>query len=261
MVQVDDVVFGGNDLVLIAGPCAVESPEQIDAVAAAAAACGAQVLRGGGYKVRTSAASFQGLGREGYRLLGDAARRHGLLAVSEVLCPQHVAEAADDLDVLQIGARSMQVVPLLRAAGQSGKPVLLKRGFGSTIDEWLAAAEYVLAEGNRDVILCERGIRTFETATRFTLDVSAVAIARARSGLPVVVDPSHAAGDRRWVRPLTLAGIAAGADGVMLEVHPDPASARSDGGQSLALGDLGPLAADAARVAAALGRGFGRQRG
>ncbi len=258
MVRVANVEFGGREIVLIAGPCAVESRAQIQAAADCAVACGAQLLRGGGYKVRTSATSFQGLGLEGYRLLHEAAAARGLLSVSEVLSGEQVDEAVPLVDVLQVGTRSMQSVPLLKAAGRSGRPVLLKRGFGSRIDEWLAAAEYILNEGNPNVVLCERGIRTFETATRFTLDVAAIPIAKERTGLPVIVDPSHASGDRRYVTALTLAGIAAGADGVMLEVHPSPEAALSDGPQSLTPDGLRALVAAAAPVAQALGRTFGR---
>jgi len=253
---VGEVDIGGSVLVLMAGPCSVESRDQILAAAAAAAASGARFLRGGARKVRTSPASFQGLGLEGYRLLHQAASAYGLLTVSEVQCQEHLEEADGLIDLLQIGARSMQNIPLLRAVGKSGKPVLLKRGLASTVDEWLAAAQYILEAGNPNVILCERGIRSFETATRFTLDVSAIPIAKKRSGLPVVVDPSHAAGKRSLVLPLALAGVAAGADGLLIEMHPNPGAALSDGPQSLTPEELLAVAAAAVPVARAVGRDF-----
>ena len=253
-VQIRDCVLGGQELVVMAGPCSIESRAQIFQAAEVVAASGGRFLRGGAFKVRTSPTAFQGLGWDGWKLLREAADAHGLLTVSEVLDEEQIEGARRYVDVAQIGSRNMQNVPLLRALGRSRLPVLLKRGFGCTIDEWIHAAEYVLREGNDAVVMCERGIRTFETATRFTLDVAAVPIAKARLGLPVVVDPSHAAGKRDWVESLTLSGIACGADGLLIETHPDPAQALSDGPQAVALSDFPALVAKARRVAEALGR-------
>jgi 3-deoxy-7-phosphoheptulonate synthase len=234
-VRVGNVVFGGDAPVLIAGPCSVESEQMILDVAASVAQAGADMLRGGAYKPRTSPYEFQGLGVKALRYLAEARERTGLPVVTEVLSWEEVPLVARFADMLQSGARNMQNFALLRAAGRSGKPVLLKRGAGNTIDEWLLAAEYILADGNPNVVLCERGIRTFERATRNTLDLNAVAVARERSHLPVVVDPSHAAGLRSLVTPLGLGALAAGACGLIVEVHPDPDSALSDGAQSLDL--------------------------
>ena len=232
-VRVRDVTFGGESPVLIAGPCSVESEAMILETAAAVAAAGGDMLRGGAYKPRTSPYDFQGLGVRGLRYLADARERTGLPVVTEVLSWEEVPVVAHFADMLQIGARNMQNFSLLRAASRSGMPILLKRGAGATIEEWLMAAEYVLAEGNPNVVLCERGIRTFERATRHTLDLNAVALVRERTHLPVVVDPSHAAGVRSLVIPLSAASLAAGAAGLIVEVHPDPANAMSDGAQSL----------------------------
>ena len=209
---------------MMAGPCAIESREQIQQVAEVVASCGARFLRGGAFKVRTSPTAFQGLGWDGWKLLREAADAHGLLTVSEILDEGQIEPARRYVDFAQIGSRNMQNIPLLKALGRSRMPVMLKRGFGCTIDEWIHAAEYILHEGNQDVVLCERGIRTFETATRFTLDVAAVPIAKQRLGLPVIVDPSHAAGKLDWVESLTLAGVACGADGLLVETHPEPAA-------------------------------------
>jgi chorismate mutase/prephenate dehydratase len=233
VVQVRDLKFGGRSPVLIAGPCSVESEAMILETAAAVAQAGGDMLRGGAYKPRTSPYDFQGLGVKGLRYLADARERTGLPVVTEVLSWEEVPVVAHFADMLQIGARNMQNFSLLRAASRSGKPILLKRGAGATIEEWLMAAEYVLAEGNPNVVLCERGIRTFERATRNTLDLNAVALVRERTHLPVIVDPSHAAGVRSLVTPLSLGALAAGACGLIIEVHPDPAHAMSDGAQSL----------------------------
>jgi 3-deoxy-7-phosphoheptulonate synthase len=233
VVTVRHVRFGGDTSVLIAGPCSVESEAMILETAAAVAQSGGDMLRGGAYKPRTSPYDFQGLGVKGLRYLADARERTGLPVVTEVLSWEEVPVVAQFADMLQIGARNMQNFSLLRAASRSGKPILLKRGAGATIEEWLMAAEYVLAEGNPNVVLCERGIRTFERATRHTLDLNAVALVRERTHLPVIVDPSHAAGVRSLVPPLSLAALAAGACGLIVEVHPDPAAAMSDGAQSL----------------------------
>jgi 3-deoxy-7-phosphoheptulonate synthase len=243
VVQVRGVRFGGPSPVLIAGPCSVESEAMILETAASVAQAGADMLRGGAYKPRTSPYDFQGLGVKGLRYLADARERTGLPVVTEVLSWEEVPVVAHFADMLQIGARNMQNFSLLRAASRSGKPVLLKRGAGATIEEWLMAAEYVLAEGNPNVVLCERGIRTFERATRHTLDLNAVALVRERTHLPVVVDPSHAAGVRSLVTPLSMAALAAGACGLIVEVHPDPAQAMSDGAQSLDM----PMFAELAR--------------
>jgi 3-deoxy-7-phosphoheptulonate synthase len=253
-VQIRDCAVGGPELVVMAGPCSIESRGQIFEVAEVVAASGCRFLRGGAFKVRTSPSAFQGLGWDGWKLLREAADANGLLTVSEILDEDQIEEARRYVDFAQIGSRNMQNVPLLRALGRSRIPVLLKRGFGCTIDEWIHAAEYVLREGNDAVVLCERGIRTFETATRFTLDVAAVAIAKARLGLPVVVDPSHAAGKRDWVETLTLSGIACGADGLLIETHPEPAKALSDGPQAVVLAEFPALMEKARRVADALGR-------
>ncbi|MFL5449831.1 MAG: 3-deoxy-7-phosphoheptulonate synthase [Gemmatimonadales bacterium] len=233
VVAVRDLRFGEGSPVLIAGPCSVESEAMILETAHAVAQAGGDMLRGGAYKPRTSPYDFQGLGVKGLRYLADARERTGLPIVTEVLSWEEVPVVAHFADMLQIGARNMQNFSLLRAASRSGKPILLKRGAGATIEEWLMAAEYVLAEGNPHVVLCERGIRTFERATRHTLDLNAVALVRERTHLPVIVDPSHAAGVRSLVTPLSVGSLAAGACGLIVEVHPDPAHAMSDGAQSL----------------------------
>ena len=243
VVRIGDVAVGGPEPVLIGGPCSVESREQIHACAAAVRAAGGVMLRGGCFKPRTSPYSFQGLGYDGLDLLVEAGREHGLPIVTEVLHTSDVQRVAELADVLQIGARNMQNFALLREVGLTQRPVLLKRGMMSSIDEWIAAAEYILAQGNQDVILCERGIRTFETATRGTLDLTAIPVVRERTHLPVIVDPSHAAGVRRWVAPLARAALAAGAQGVMVEMHPNPDEALSDGAQSLTAEGLMRLAA------------------
>jgi len=233
IVKVRHLEFGGERPVLIAGPCSVESREMILETAEAVAAAGGDMLRGGAFKPRTSPYDFQGLGVKGLRYLAEARERTGLPIVTEVLSWEEVPLVAQFADMLQIGARNMQNFSLLRAAARSGVPVLLKRGAGATIEEWLMAAEYVLAEGNPNVVLCERGIRTFERATRHTLDLNAVVLVRERSHLPVVVDPSHAAGVASLVTPLAEASLAAGASGLIVEVHPNPKQAMSDGPQSL----------------------------
>jgi 3-deoxy-7-phosphoheptulonate synthase len=242
IVQVGPLAIGTYKPVLIAGPCSVESREMLLDCAKAVADAGAQMLRGGAFKPRTSPYDFQGLGARGLKFLAEARELTGLPVVTEVLSWDEVPIVARYADVLQIGARNMQNFALLRAAGRSGKPILLKRGGGATIDEWLMAAEYILADGNENVILCERGIRTFERATRHTLDLNGVALARERTHLPVIVDPSHAAGIRSIVPALAMAGLAAGAHGVLVEVHPDPDHALSDGQQSLDLPAFAVLA-------------------
>jgi 3-deoxy-7-phosphoheptulonate synthase len=232
VVQVRHLAVGGPEPVLIAGPCSVESREMILETAELVADAGGDMLRGGAFKPRTSPYDFQGLGVKGLRYLAEARERTGLPVVTEVLSWEEVPLVAKFADMLQIGARNMQNFTLLRAAARSGLPILLKRGAGATVEEWLMAAEYVLAEGNPNVVMCERGIRTFERATRHTLDLNAVTLVRERSHLPIIVDPSHAAGVRSLVTPLAMASLAAGASGLIVEMHPDPSKAVSDGAQS-----------------------------
>lgn len=253
-VKVDDVVIGGRELVVMAGPCSVESREQILAAADAVRAAGARILRGGAFKPRSSPYSFQGLGKQGLQLLAEARDRTGLKVVTEVVAPEDVDLVAEYADVLQIGARNMHNYRLLSAVGMQPRPVLLKRGMMSTVDEMLLAAEYVVAGGNPRVVLCERGIRTFETSSRNTLDLCAVPILKERTHLPVIVDPSHAAGRREWVPALARAAVAAGADGLIVEVHPDPPSAASDGRQSLTPEGFVNLMDDLRTLADAVGR-------
>ncbi len=241
-VRVGEVEIGlGSQLAVMAGPCAVESRDQLLETARSVAREGARVLRGGAWKPRTSPYSFQGLGLPALEILSEARQETGLPVISEVGDPADVEMFDAHVDILQVGARNMQNFALLKAVGQSRHPILLKRGPSSTIEEWLLAAEYILSAGNPNVILCERGIRTFETATRNTLDLSAVPVLRMKTHLPIVVDPSHGTGARALVGPMALAGAAVGADGLLIEVHPDPANAKSDGDQSLALDEFGAL--------------------
>ncbi|MFI5232378.1 MAG: 3-deoxy-7-phosphoheptulonate synthase [Gemmatimonadales bacterium] len=247
-------VFGGEDLVVIAGPCSVEGREMLVACAHAVRAAGASMLRGGAFKPRTSPYAFQGLGERGLQLLAEARAETGLPVVTEVLDPRQVELVAEHADMLQIGARNMQNFALLAEVGLSRRPVLLKRGMSATVAELLLAAEHVMARGNTQVVLCERGIRTFETATRNTLDVGAVAVLKRETHLPVIVDPSHAAGRADLVAPLALAAIAAGADGLIVETHPNPAAARSDGDQSLTFDAFEALVRQLRAFAMAAGR-------
>ena len=233
VIDVGGVLIGGENLVVMAGPCAVESREQLLESAHIVKNAGAQILRGGAYKPRTSPYSFQGLEEQGLKYLAEARAETGLKIVTEVVDTQSVPVVAEYADILQIGARNMQNFQLLKSAGRSGKPVLLKRGIAATIDEWLNAAEYIMNEGNYQVIMCERGIRTFETYTRNTLDLSAVAVLKNICHLPVIADPSHGTGHWKLVRPMARAAVAAGADGLIVEVHPKPDEAMSDGMQSL----------------------------
>lgn len=256
-VRAGGVTIGGTEIIVMAGPCSVESEAQIGSIARAVAASGARILRGGAFKPRTSPYGFQGLGEEALRLLAEAGQDSGLPVVSEVVGAEDVDLVARYADLLQVGARSMQNFRLLAACGRQHKPVLLKRAHMATIDEFLHAAEYVVAHGNPRVVLCERGIRTFETATRNTLDVSAVPVLRERSHLPVVVDPSHAAGKREWVPALARAAIAAGADGLLVEVHHDPDRALSDGRQSLTTDGFDATMRGLRRIAEAVDRGWG----
>ncbi len=248
------VCFGGEKIVLIGGPCAVESQKQITDTAKAVAKAGAAMLRGGAWKPRTSPYDFQGLKEEGLVMLAEARKVTDLPIVTEVLDPRDVEKVSAVADMLQIGSRSVQNFPLLREVGASNKPVLLKRGMMTTIEEWLAAAEYILAAGNSQVVLCERGIRTFETALRNTLDVGAVAVLKHITHLPVIVDPSHAAGDFRYVAALARAAIAAGADGLLVESHWRPAEALSDACQSLTPEQFQEMTDQCRSVAAAIGR-------
>lgn len=240
-VKVGNHIIGPDTLTIMAGPCAVESEEQLMEIAAAVKKAGAQFVRGGAYKPRTSPYSFQGLEEEGLRYMAEAKKAYGLNTICEVINEAAIAAAAKYVDMIQIGARNMQNFHLLREAGKSGLPVLLKRGLAATIDEWLNAAEYIIAEGNPNVVLCERGIRTYETATRNTLDLSAICVIREKSHLPIIVDPSHATGVASYVAPLAKAAVSCGADGLMLEVHNDPEHALSDGPQSLRFHEFAQL--------------------
>ncbi len=253
-VRIGDVATGQGRFVVAAGPCGVESREQLRDAAAIAHRHGAQVLRGGAFKPRTSPYSFQGLGEEGLELLAEARAATGMPIVTEVTAPELVETVAATADMLQIGARNSQNFALLAEAGKSGKPVLFKRGLSTSISEFLQAAEYVLSQGNPNVVLCERGIRTFETSTRFTLDISAVPVLKELTHLPVWVDPSHAAGRRPLVPALTLAAAAAGADGVIVEVHAKPEDAKSDAAQQLDDGEFAALMTQLRGVVAAVGK-------
>lgn len=241
VIDVDGVEVGGDEPVTMAGPCAIESEEQVDTIAEKVANHGASILRGGAFKPRTSPYSFQGLGEEGLKYMRRAADKHGLKMVTEVMGKSQVGLVSRYSDILQIGSRNMQNYNLLREVGRTNRPVLLKRGFASTVEEFLMAAEYVMSEGNEDVILCERGIRTFSDETRFTLDLSVVPVIKEESHLPIVIDPSHSTGVRDKVIPMARAGIAAGADGMIVEVHHEPENAKSDGPQSLRPGQFAEL--------------------
>lgn len=243
-IKVGNYEIGPDTLTIMAGPCAVETEEQLMEIARAVKKAGAQFVRGGAYKPRTSPYSFQGLEEEGLRYMEEAKKETGLATICEVISEAAIEAAAKYVDMIQIGARNMQNFQLLREAGRSGLPVLLKRGLAATIDEWLNAAEYIIAEGNSNVVLCERGIRTYETTTRNTLDLSAVPVIRSKSHLPIIVDPSHATGVSAYVPPLAKAAVACGADGLMIEVHNDPAHALSDGSQSLTFSQFEEMMAD-----------------
>ena len=254
LVHIGDVVIGGPRVIIIAGPCAVESRDQLLSTARYVTGVGASILRGGTFKPRTSPFSFQGLGEEGVRLLGEAGREVGVPVVSEITDPHFLDMMIEHVDMLQVGARNMQNYALLHAVGQSEKPCMLKRGLAATVTEWLQAADYLLAAGGTHVVLCERGIRSFEDSTRFTLDVSSVGVVKKNSHLPIIVDPSHAAGHYELVPSLARAAVAAGADGLLMEVHPDPANALSDGLQSLTFSDFERLMGDLRAIAEAIGR-------
>jgi 3-deoxy-7-phosphoheptulonate synthase len=252
----DDVAIGGKRVVMIAGPCSIESEEQIYTTAKAVKASGAQFLRGGAYKPRTSPYSFQGMELEGLKIMRDAALQYDLKVVSEIVSESDLDKSLDYIDMIQIGARNAQNFRLLKEVGKAMKPVLLKRGIAQTIDEWLGSAEYVMSEGNYEIVLCERGIRTFETATRNTLDISAIPVLKAKTHLPVIVDPSHAAGLVAYIPSLSRAAIAAGADGLLVEVHPNPRCAVSDALQQLTPDQFASLCQEIRQVAKAIGREY-----
>jgi 3-deoxy-7-phosphoheptulonate synthase len=254
VIRIGEVEIGGDRVVTMAGPCSVESRDQIERSAEAVARAGASVIRGGAFKPRSSPYAFQGLGEEGLQLLRAAADRNGLLVISEVMDQTQIPLIAQYADILQVGARNMQNFNLLRELGKRRKPVLLKRGIAATIEELLLSAEYILAGGNYDVILCERGIRTFETYTRNTMDISAIPVVKKLSHLPIVADPSHGTGRRNKVAPMARAAVAAGADGLLVEVHPDPDHALSDGAQSLRPEQFHELMAQLRIIAPAVGR-------
>ena len=257
VIDVDGVKIGGNELVIMAGPCSVENREQLFEAARAVRKCGAKILRGGAFKPRTSPYDFQGLGEEGLKLLREAADEFGMKVVTEIVESSDIPLLENYSDILQVGARNMQNFQMLKALGKSRKPVMLKRGLSATISEWLNAAEYIASGGNEKVIFCERGIRTYETFTRNTLDLSAVAAIKELSHFPIIVDPSHGTGRRKMIAPMSRAAIAAGADGLMIEVHPHPEVALSDGNQSLTPADFERLMADIEAVANAVGRTLG----
>lgn len=257
VISIGDVKIGGGELVVMGGPCAVESPEQIDEIARLVKAAGGQVLRGGAFKPRTGPYSFQGVGVEGLVMMAEAGKKHGLLTITEVMTPEYVDVCAEYADILQVGTRNMQNFDLLRKLGTCNKPVLLKRGFSATYDEFLNAAEYILAGGNPNVMLCERGIRTFETYTRNTLDLSAIPVLQGLSHLPVISDPSHGTGRRELVEPMTKASVAAGADGLIIEMHTDPDNSMTgDGVQSLFPDQFAALLQDLEKLAPLVGKRF-----
>ena len=254
VVDVNGIKVGGNKIVMIAGPCSVEVENQICRIAQQVKDAGACMLRGGAYKPRTSPYAFQGMGTKGILALDKARKLTGLPIVSELMAVEHLDEFVEHVDVIQIGARNMQNFDLLKAVGRTKKPILLKRGLANTIQEWIMAAEYIMSEGNPNVIFCERGIRTFETYTRNTLDLSVVPIIKERTHLPIIIDPSHAAGDWKLIESLSLAAIAAGADGLIIEVHDDPANAWSDGSQSLKPEKYAALVEKGKMIAKVIGR-------
>ncbi|MEE1448508.1 3-deoxy-7-phosphoheptulonate synthase [Faecalitalea cylindroides] len=254
VVDVNGIKVGGNKIVMIAGPCSVEGENQICRIAQQVKDAGACMLRGGAYKPRTSPYAFQGMGTKGILALDKARKLTGLPIVSELMAVEHLDEFVEHVDVIQIGARNMQNFDLLKAVGRTKKPILLKRGLANTIQEWIMAAEYIMSEGNPNVIFCERGIRTFEPYTRNTLDLSVVPIIKERTHLPIIIDPSHAAGDWKLIESLSLAAIAAGADGLIIEVHDDPANAWSDGSQSLKPEKYAALVEKGKMIAKVIGR-------
>jgi 3-deoxy-7-phosphoheptulonate synthase len=255
--DIGGVKVGGNEVIVMAGPCSIENEKQVFTIARDVAAAGAKILRGGAFKPRTSPYSFQGLGEDGLRMMRAAADEYKLKVVTEVMDKSQITLVEKYADILQIGARNMQNFTFLRELGTASKPVLLKRGLAATIDEWLMSAEYILSGGNHQVILCERGIRTFETATRNTLDVSAIPVVQKKSHLPVIADPSHGIGIRDKVIPMARACVAAGADGIMIEVHNDPDHAKSDGAQSLFPDQFTQMMKEVRLIALAIGRTLG----
>jgi 3-deoxy-7-phosphoheptulonate synthase len=256
VIEIGDIKIGSNKIVLIAGPCAVESEKQILETAKSIKESGASILRGGSYKPRTSPYAFQGLKIEGLKLLKKASELTGLKTVTEVINEKTVHEAFDYVDIFQVGARNAQNFALLREIGKSKKPVIYKRGPSLNIDEWLSASEYIMNEGNYNIILCERGIKTFENSTRNTLDISAVPVIKQKSHLPIIIDPSHACGNSKYIASLSMAGIASGADGLMVEVHPDPIHALSDASQQIKLAEFKELCKDIIKITKIIGRGI-----
>ncbi len=254
VVEIGDISFGGERVPVIAGPCSIESHKQVNRIAEIVANAGGTILRGGAFKPRTNPYSFQGLGEEGLKLLREAADAHGLLTISEVMDASQIAIVSQYVDILQLGARNMHNFAFLRELGICRKPVLLKRGFAATIEEWLQAAEYILAGGNEQVILCERGIRTFETYTRYTMDISAIPVIHKLSHLPIIADPSHGTGRRDMVASMARAALAADADGLMVEVHDNPGEARCDGAQSLLPEQFAVLMGELGQMAPVVGR-------
>lgn len=257
VIKIGDLHIGAGDVVIMAGPCSIEDKEQLLKTARAVKAAGAGVLRGGAFKPRTSPYSFRGLGEDGLKILADIGAETGLKVITEVMAPEQVGLVARYADILQIGTRNMQNYQLLEEVGQINKPCLLKRGMSATIEEWLLSAEYIMGKGNKEIILCERGIRTFETATRNTLDLSSIPVVKRMSHLPVICDPSHATGKWYLVPPMALAALGAGVDGLLIEVHPDPDHALSDGAQSLTLENFSVLMERLAPMASLLGRNIG----
>ncbi|MFD0961690.1 3-deoxy-7-phosphoheptulonate synthase [Paenibacillus chungangensis] len=261
IIDIKGVKIGGSNLVIMGGPCAVETPEQIDEIARLVKAAGGQVLRGGAFKPRTGPYSFQGVGVEGLAMMAEAGKKHGLLTITEVMTPEYVDVCAEYADILQVGTRNMQNFDLLRKLGTIQTPVLLKRGFSSTYDEFLNAAEYILAGGNPNVMLCERGIRTFETYTRNTLDLSAIPVLQSLSHLPVISDPSHGTGRRELVEPMSKASVAAGANGLIVEMHTDPDNSMTgDGVQSLFPDQFAKLLKELEQLAPLVGKEFNTEK-
>lgn len=256
IIDVNGIKIGGDNVVVMGGPCSIESREQLDIIAAAVKESGATILRGGAFKPRTSPYAYQGMGVEGLKLLKEIGNKYDMPVISELMSTEYIKEFCEYVDIIQIGARNMQNFALLKELGKLNKPILLKRGFSNTIEEWLMSAEYIMAGGNNNVILCERGIRTFEPYTRNTLDISTVPIVKKLSHLPVVIDPSHAAGKWDLVESLSLASIAAGADGLIIEVHHEPENAMSDGAQSLKPKKFDELMKRSKVIASAMNKGI-----
>lgn len=261
VIKIKDVEIGGEEAIVMAGPCSIESEEQTTAIAERVSKAGAKILRGGAFKPRTSPYAFQGLGEEGLKIIRKAADKNNMLVITEVMDKEQIPLVTEYTDIIQVGARNMQNFTFMRALGNTKKPIFLKRGISATIQEWLMSAEYILSEGNNDVILCERGIRTFETYTRNTFDISAIPVVQKLSHLPVFADPSHGTGIRNKVIPMARAAIAAGADGLMIEVHNDPENALSDGAQSLYPEQFDELMSQIRVIADVIGRKISEKRG